>query len=215
MFKFYLLYLIIFFGIIESQAQINSTYERSNTLGNDHLEIAGSYSHYDFSSEGSGSVGAYNNYGGRFGVGLTDDVDIKIRYERFLSAQTGDEAADYLSIFPKFEIWNDEISVIIPLSSYFDESVFSSVARYSIAPEFIGTHPFSKKVDVTGNFKLDYFFPKNNLEDELLFGFKLGFGLSSDLEKWSLRPEAGLLIDSNDSGQLWSYGLALQFRFDY
>jgi hypothetical protein len=192
---------------------VNMTQDRAKTLGKNHLEVNASYSRYAQTDNNYSNL-TNNNYGGRIGYGLSDKVDLKARYERLVSTTEGGGAANYLSLISKIGLKKDQISLLIPLSAYFDQAVFESGSRYTIAPEGIFTNTMSNHVDVTAMFKTEYVFAAQDRGDDWFFGFKLGFGFSTDLDKWSIRPEGGLMVNPDDSGQIWSYGIGLIYVFD-
>jgi hypothetical protein len=193
---------------------INMTQDRAKTLGKNNLEAAGSYTQYSTKGDNSTSV-SNNNYGARFGYGLSDNVDLKIRYERLVSASEYGGAGNYLSIFPKVNLVKEKLSLIVPVSSYFDTFIFDEGSRYSIAPEFLGTLTFGKTADITGMVKGDYFFSSGSNNDDFYVGFKIGFGISSDLDQWAIRPEVGHMFSVNEKGQIWSYGVGVVYIFNF
>jgi hypothetical protein len=207
-----LLYPLFLFASYSCVTPINMTQDRAKTLGKNYLEVAGSYSKY--TDEDNNQVGN-NNYGGRIGFGVSPNVDIKARYERLVSTKENGGAANYLSVFPKINLLHQKISLLLPVSSYFGEAIFKDDSRYSIAPEVIGTYTFGSNADVSGMIKGDYFFSTEDRSDEFYWGFKIGFGLSSNLDKWAIRPEAGYMFNPNDPGQIWSFGVGLIYNFTF
>jgi len=190
------------------------TQDRAKTLGNKHFEVAGSYSQYVKATEKSSDI-TNNNYGGRIGFGVSNNVDIKARYERLVSATENGGAGNYLSLLPKISLWKDKIAIIVPVCSYFNDVIFDSDSRYTIAPEIIGTFTFGKNADITGTVKGDYAFARTNIESDFYYGFKLGMGVSSDLDKWALRPESGVLFNPGQAYTIWSYGVGLIYYFNF
>jgi len=190
---------------------INMTQDRAKTIGKNRLEVAGSYTKY--SDEENNQVGN-NNYGGRIGYGLSQDVDLKVRYERLVSTNENGGAGNYLSLLPKINLYQQKISLLVPVCSYFGDYIFDDDSRYSIAPEIIGTYSFGTNADISGMIKGDYFFPTEGKSHEFYWGFKVGFGVSSDLDKWAIRPEVGYMLNPNGPGQIWSYGVGLVYCFD-
>ncbi len=52
-----------------------------------------------------------------------------------------------------------------------------------------------------------------DLGAQLLWGLNLGIGISTDLDKWSFRPEIGFMknIYKDAEGTMWNFGLAVSY----
>ena len=44
-----------------------------------------------------------------------------------------------------------------------------------------------------------------------LMAFNIGLGLSPDLERYAIRPEAGLLIDPGEGSYYWHFSVGFSF----
>ena len=215
----YLLLLTVpeFFLSCTLVAPVTNQYEKAATLKKGNTELMGHFTAYGGSGNGE-SEAINNNFGFRFGYGLSDKVDLKFRYERLVpSDNIDDEArgANYFSLIPKFSLVPDKFSLLVPISHYsakrndvvngeddFDYS-FSSAA-----PHLIYTFTGAKnKTDFSLGLKADILFTGD--VGSVLLGATAGAGLSSDLNKWAIRPEVGIL--SIGGGAFLSYGVGLQF----
>lgn len=182
-------------------APINTTYESARMLGKGEIEVTGNYSHYSASSEGE-SDAVNNNFGVRLGYGINNKINLKLRYEGLISTYEDADMVNYLDIAPKFQIIEGKIAATLPLGLYFtgDDS------KFVISPKFMFTYPANDKFEVTLATKADIF-PED--ESNVYLGFNLGLGISSDLNRWAIRPEAGLMIDPNESGVYWAFGVGI------
>ena len=72
---------LILFFFSSCVVPVNTSFERAATLGKGNFEAGGSFSHYTGFSEGESSS-LHDNLGLRAGYGISDKVDLKIRYER-------------------------------------------------------------------------------------------------------------------------------------
>ena len=209
----------LFLASCISVAPVHSTYEKASTLGKGGVELAGHYTHYSAGSEGT-SQGVNNNIGFRAGLGLTNNVDLKVRYEKLIPVekpQNGTFNANYFSVIPKFGINLGKLAVFVPLSLYhFSASenggMSTSSNSYSVAPHIIGTFTAkSNQVDFSPSANLEYIVNSGEgSENDFLIGFNIGAGFSSDLRKWAIRPELGYLFKPGESGHIWNFGVGLQ-----
>src|SRR5687768_10798215 len=196
-------------------APVTNQYEKAATLKRGNIELAGNFTAYTIAGYG-GTNSVNNNYGFRAGYGLSDKVDIKLRYERLKPSGTiedSPESVRYFSIIPKIALVPNKLSLLIPISYY--SSDVEKTADYgvydfnSIAPQIIYTITNKKNTaDLSFGLKADCLFAEGG--GGVLFGATIGGGFSSDLEKWAIRPEVGLLSFGGGASFL-SYGVGLQF----
>ena len=200
-------------------APVNNQYEKAATLQKGNMELSGSYSSYS----ASGSENTNRNFGGRFGYGVTDKFDLKLRYERLMPTDglKGTDVFDegqikrvnYFAIIPKFSLVPQTLSLLVPISHYgFKEEVDGKENKgvlNSIAPQILYTTTNKKnRTDFSVGFKADCLFNDEGGAGVLL-GTTLGAGFSSDLDKWAIRPEVGALFIAG--GAFVSYGVGVQF----
>ena len=70
------------------------------------------------------------------------------------------------------------------------------------------TYRGSEKFETTLASKMDFYFEE---DAESTLGFNFGFGLSKDLNKWAIRPEAGYLFNPGEEGGYWSFGIGFNY----
>jgi hypothetical protein len=197
---------------------IINQYEKAGTLKKGNYEILGSFTGYSVAGEG-GSASINNNFGFRAGYGISDKVDIKLRYERLKPSTDMDyensNSVDYFSLIPKFSLIPDKLSLLVPLSRYAakaekdpqGEEIEEAYSFNSISPQLIYTFTNARNtIDLTPGVKMDFLFAGDG--GGVLFGATLGAGFSNDLDKWAIRPEVGVL--SMGPAAFVSYGIALQ-----
>lgn len=198
-----------------SVAPVNNHFEKAGTLKKGNVELAGHYTTYSARVEGE-SEAANDNLGFRFGYGVSDNFDLKLRYERLMPAYVSEEfnGANYISIVPKVSLKKNAISFLLPLSYYFykitDENAITTKEHvYSIAPQFLFTHTNKlNRIDLTGGVKGDFVF---NGGSDFLLGATIGAGFSKDLDKWAIRPEFGFQFFPGDEGSYLNLGLGFQY----
>lgn len=196
----------------EAQGLVNVSFESAKRLGQGRFDIKPVFTHYSYSYKGqTESVG--NHYGAIFGVGISQNFDLKARYERAVSTETeyGRSHSDYFSLIPKVG-FTKNVSFLVPFSLYTSSHYGETWNLYSIAPSLLATLPvLPNKADVSASIKGDILFGEG--ESEGMLGFTLGAGISNDLNFWAIRPEVGYMIHPGDDGGQWSWGLSLQLLF--
>ncbi len=180
---------------------INSSYESARMLEKGGTEFMGHYTHYSFSDNGE-SDAINNNFGIRIGYGITDKVDVKLRYIRLVPVEEGASGINYIDVAPKVGIVPDWFAAALPIGLYFAEDE----TEFVISPKLLFTYPAGKRFEATLATKADIF-PED--DGNVYLGLNLGLGLSQNLDKWALRPELGLMVDPGESGLAFSFGIGL------
>jgi hypothetical protein len=200
---------------------VNQSYEKAGTVGKGNIEAAGSLSLYSTSQ-----IGLNTNPGLRIGYGVSENVDLKLRYEfiaskgNVVSSQGNtNKKADYFSIIPKFNLIKKKFSILTPFSIYnYDITLDGKNQKYvgySFAPQLIATKTNAKNTnDISFSAKGDYMWNKQpGVEDAFNVGLNLGGGISKDLDKWAIRPEIGYMFRKAGEHNVFSYGIAYTYIF--
>jgi hypothetical protein len=183
-------------------APVNLVYEDARMLGKGEVELLGSYSRYAGQVDDGGLL-LYNfNLGIQAGLGLAEVWDLKLDYEHLRLTTAYDVAntrlvrwdetspMHYLEIENKISLYRDHVALGIPLGYYLllaDEEEVEGM--FILDPRVYLTYT-NPKHTISVNLV-----PKIHLwleKDPFLFpGISLGLGLSTDLDKWVVRPEVG------------------------
>ncbi|HEU4472189.1 MAG TPA: hypothetical protein VFR58_13950 [Flavisolibacter sp.] len=197
-----------------SLVPVNNHFERAATLGKGNAEVSGQVSRYRVSAYGRNDL-TNSNYGLQAGYGITDNFDLKLRYEQIEVAHQhvrGLQRGRYFSLIPKLSLAPDRLAAFMPVSVYdltyrFDERR-SKRTMASIAPHLIYTQPvWRNHVDLSLGFNADLVMSRG--ATSLFIGSQLGAGFSTDLKRWALRPE--IAYNTNADARLWNYGLSFQW----
>jgi len=217
------LFIIMFLFLAGCFAPVNLTFDSAKTLEKGQIELQGAYSRYSFETD----TLLNQNYGFTLGYGISDKYTMKFRYE-FISPTISfesifdDETFDflnsihYLEINSKISLVDDALSLSLPMGVYF-YNMNNSLSPESSISTGLGWFSFDPRLYLT-------FFRKSNIFEltvipkaHILFGswgaaafpgISLGFGLSSDLDRWAIRPELGF------DGYL-SYGIGMNYYFNF
>lgn len=203
--KILLLLAIISILLTGCFAPVNLTFESAKTLNKGEIDVQGNYSSYYEPWQNSSMPGFFNtnnNFGTKVGYGINDRYTIKFRYEHFailtsydfelfdLSGLSDHISVNYFEIENKFKFKHANIAFGAPIGYYsFWVDNKATNGAFSIDPRVYFTFFGS-----SSKFELN-FIPKAHilLIDGMIFqpGVCLGFGFSSDLKKWAIRPEVG------------------------
>lgn len=183
-------------------APINSVYEDACMLNKGQVELQGNASLYSFpfaslEAEDISFITNYN-FGGMAGFGVSDKVNLRLRYE-YLYWRWWNE--DFLDIFgdststvagwhyaeasAKFGLIPDRLAISTPVGVY----LVGGKQLYVFDPRLIYTFRPNDNFSLSVAPKAHIFFGGGGVF--AMPGISLGFGLSSDLNKWAIRPEVG------------------------
>jgi hypothetical protein len=189
-------------------APVNLSYDSAKTLNKGQIEVQGMYSKYDVTNDTLSTALINQNYGISFGYGFTDKYTVKARYEYIDPTITfqkvfgdisdefnGMNSMSYFEINNKLMLIKNTLSLSLPLGAYFYNSKVIDARNGGM-----GWLSFDPRVYLT-------FFRSTNIFElslipklHVLFGtfggyvtpgISLGIGLSSNLDRWSIRPEIG------------------------
>ncbi len=182
-------------------APVNLSYDNGKTIPKGNLEILGSYSDYN-TGEG---LNWSSNYGARICYGITDNYNLKFRYERinmdylledvvkipdFLDDYFKDRInydLNYFEIENKLKLRHANVSFGLPLSYYSYPEIHNGYFEFDpriYLTLFRGTNI----VELNLVPKCHFVFVQNFYA---MPGISVGLGLSNNLDRWAIRPEIG------------------------
>jgi len=189
------------------------------------ISLYGAGTYYSFSN-GSGTLGYIP--GMKLGIGLGGNFDLKLAYGRgFYSNPFNNKLEDskqnQVSIMPKYSFLKGHLAFSLPLAVIFYNFKTGSETKlytyYLVAPRFTGSFHYKQYVEVNISPAFDFFIPGQGGDMSYLVGGNLGFGFSSNLERWSVRPEGyvNYLIPAKTvtGGLYYGWGLAFTFNIDF
>ena len=177
------------------------------------FEIAGHYSavslHLDMGDddqEGGGDGRIQDNIGVQLAYGLTEAMNLRFRYEYI---DVGDSliTAHAVGFGPKFSLAEDVIALYVPIGFALGEDI-KTEDTWQLHPTIIVTSTHGGVLELNASVKYILTFAKGR--DDLM-AFNIGLGLSPDLERYAIRPEAGLLIDPGEGSYYWHFSVGFSF----
>jgi hypothetical protein len=189
-------------------APLNLTYDSAKTLDKGQMEIKGSYSRYYVNNDSLSTSLINQNYGISIGYGITDRYTMKLKYEfmdptitfqkvfgEINSDFDGMNSMSYFEVDNKLMFVKNMISISLPAGVYFYNTKVLDQARggmgwFSFDPRLYLTFFRSTKVfELSVIPKLHCLF--GTFGGYVNPGISVGLGFSSNLDKWSIRPEFG------------------------
>jgi len=158
---------------------------------------------------GSSSEKIADEYGILAGVGVANQVEIQLRYDRIQLTGDGEDGYNFTSLGPKFSLANQRFAFLMPVGMYYGTDIDAG-ETFQIHPGVIGTIPFQQVAEVSLAGRL-IFAPSGSVDEWAVLN--LNVGLSNDTSRWALIPEVGVSwnLSQDDQDPLVNYGLALAF----
>jgi hypothetical protein len=183
-----------------------ATLQSARTVPPGHVELTPSYSAvtatYDGETEKIEDV-----YGLQCAVGIAPGFEFRFAYA-LLSLDHG-SAVNVLGFGPKFAVVPDHMAVYMPAGFAFSNDFgedFDSMETWELQPTLLWTGRLHQYVEINPSTK--FILPLSNGSTPLV-AFNLGFGLSSNLDLWAMRPEIGFLVNPAGEGYKTSYSIGL------
>lgn len=177
-------------------APVFSELQSAKLVGPGNVEASPSFSTVSYISEDNREH-AQNHFGIQAGLGIFNRLDFRLRYEG-LSVDEGSDESYWVNVFgfgPKFSVVKNWVAVYVPVGSAFGGGEKVS-DNWQFHPTLLLTLPLNKFIEFNPSAKILIPFKK---EQATKYAFNLGLGLSTNLEKWALRPEIGFLYDAGTS----------------
>ena len=183
-----------------------ATLQSARTVPPGHVELTPSYSAvtatYDGETEKIEDV-----YGVQVAVGIAPDFEFRFAYA-LVNLDHG-STVNALGFGPKFTVVPDHMACYMLAGFAFSDDFgedFGPMNTWELQPTLLWTGQLNKYFEINPSTK--FILPLSNGSTPLV-AFNLGFGLSSNLDLWALRPEIGLLLNPAGEGYNTSYSIGL------
>ena len=154
------------------------------------------------------------------GLGVSKKLEARLRYELinysvdfsdtddpFFSPESETLNIHSLAMGMKYSLIEDRLSVYLPVGFGFGSDAGDVSQTLQAQPTLLFTHRFADFVEVTPSVKYLWLFDNDDF-----YGFNLGAGLSTDLDKWAIRPEFGYFNNSSVGGYFWHFSVGFSWR---
>lgn len=180
--------------LTQSCAPVFSELQSARMAGEGRVEMTPHFSSTSVAEDGD-SDGVQNHFGLQLAVGASPKIDLRFRYENVWIK--GDGIFDGVSLLgfgPKFSLIADRLALYTPIGTAIGEGITDS---WQFQPTVFFTQPvLPNKIDFTIAPKYVIPFCKDCNQ---YFAFNTSVAISSDLSRWALRPEFGMLFAEDNS----------------
>ena len=207
----YKIYILIIMLLISMNcAPITSDMQSAKTAGQGGIEMTMNVGSLEMDSddemvESEGSV--QDNFGISFAYGITDNIDVRARFESIeIPSVEGEEVEmpsySLMSFGIKYGIIEDRLAFYLPYSSYNTDEAGTDPANL-IAPTLLYTTTVGNAFELTPSVK--YLLPLGDIAEDNDPGlaYNLGFGYQL-FGKFTLRGEWGQYIPGGDGETIFS-----------
>jgi len=215
-----ILFISFFSIIIFDCAPITSEMQSAKTLGQSGMEISLNSGKISMQSESSdeemdldidGEV--QSNLGASFAYGITENIDLRARYENIeTTAMPSEVAFSMLSFGVKYGILEDQLALYVPYTIYSSDDDSTDAAKV-ISPALLYTHTFKDNYELTPS--VQYILPVGDTADDndpgLAYNLSFGYHIN---DKFTLRGEWGQFIpsESEDDAKFSHTTFGLTYR---
>ena len=175
--------------------------------GKGRTEITPSFSSVGYSAQGESET-LQREYTVQLATGVSESTDLRVRYTRVAPppGSGGEGGINILAAGPKFAIKPGRVAVAIPVGLAFGNGIEVG-ETIQVHPALFITAADSRDFEVNLSGKALLPVSGGNIG----LAANLGLGLSTNLDRWALRPEVGVLKYTGDEGYVRqaSIGLSL------
>ncbi|KAA3606333.1 MAG: hypothetical protein DWQ06_02495 [Calditrichaeota bacterium] len=188
-------------NFMSSCAPTFSELQSARTIEKGKLEITPSYSSVDYEGDS-----IQDHYGIQTAIGIGGRADFRVRFEQISVEGTEELDVSVLGFGPKIEILEGKTAVYFPVGFAFGDDIRTSKS-WQFHPTFLATIPISNNFEINPSGK--FLIPLNQDDSDILVAFNLGLGISSNLQKYAIRPEIGFLINPGEDGYYKHFSVGL------
>jgi hypothetical protein len=198
--------LLLAFLLLTGCAPVFSEVQGARLVGKGNIETTASFSSVDWSDDGE-SEHIQNHVGLQAAYGVSDRADLRFRFERIIVDTNGGDSfgVNVLGFGPKLELAKDRAALYLPVGFAFGEEIDEVSETLEFHPTLLFSIPGGKNFELNPSVKA--LVPTN--DRDLLVAVNLGAGLSTDLQRWVLRPEFGFLFNPGEEGHYRQFSLGL------
>jgi hypothetical protein len=210
---------------------VMSRYDSARTIGKGKMELSGGYSRYEpRADESRFQADSYASIGGRFGYGISEQVDGKLRFEHLLIDEEIGVDINYLELSGKIRLTDITSPVqfattqsldgyfvdtpdgptqmavsysLVNTISYQADQVFEAALSTQLR-YFLDLDPELFDLDF-GNVDFSVYENLNRVLLEAGLDVELNLGFSTDFDRWAVRPFAGMGIGYVEPGEVGIY----------
>jgi hypothetical protein len=179
--------------------------------GKGKVEVTPSFTSVAASQSGA-SEAVQREYGFMLAAGTSDHLDWRFRYIRVAApgGSGGEGSFNVLGIGPKFGITPNRVAIGLPIGFAFGDGIDNVGDTFQCHPTLFVTLPAGRCFEVNVSGKA-LFWIGGGLEF-IGYAGNIGLGISTDLDRWAIRPEFGVQFHPGDGGYLRQASLGLSWN---
>lgn len=190
-----------------SCAPLSSDLQSARMVGKKRVEITPGHSTVQFAEEKpqqhekkSSQESSGRLVGLQVAYGLSDKVDLRLRVEHF---EYREFTANVFSIGPKIRLVKDRVALYLPVW-------FVDFKPVQLQPTVLLTFPLVKnKIEFNPSVKSLLSVGGYDPNTGIMFACNGGLGISTNLAKWALRPEYGVVYDVREKCRYMNFSIGL------
>ena len=201
--------IVVCIGSFFRCAPLASDLQSARLVGKKAVEITPGYSSVQFAKEEKSNgekdtkESSVKLTGLQVAYGLSDKTDLRLRIEHI---QFRGVTTDVFSIGPKMSLVKDRVALYLPIW-------FVNFTPAQFQPTLLLTFPVLKnRVEFNPSVKNIISVGGYDPNSSFLFACNLGFGISTNLSKWAIRPEYSLVYDVKEKCQYRSFSIGLSLN---
>jgi hypothetical protein len=195
--------LILMSLMFQNCVTVFSELQGARTVGEGNIELTPSFSSVSLTDEGETDK-IQNEIGVQAAFGISPSVDIRARYEYIWLPDSDGENISVVALGPKFSLLKDHISFYLPVGRALGEGTTES---WELHPTLLFSLALKKDI-IDLNLSPKYIISFCE-ECESLLAINMGLSISSDLNKWAIRPEFGLLYNPGETGHASQFSIGV------
>lgn len=196
--------------LFTSCAPTFSDLQSARTVGKNHIEATPLYSVSDY-HEDKASYKMQNHIGIQTAYGITSRLDLRARYE-YISQRDVTSPYHYsvIGFGPKFSLLENKIAFSLPIGCAFGNEIQTN---WQAHPTLLFTLPVTTaKMEIELTLAPKYMITFTE-DSEDYFAVNANAAFSTNLNRWAIRPEFGVLVNPGDPGFITHFSIALSVNF--
>lgn len=184
-----------------------SDLQSAKTVGKGKAEITPSFSAVYFDDDNNDTGHIQDHLGLQAALGMSEKVDLRLRFERITVDKDGEAPFNVLAFGPKIGITENTVALNLPVGFALREGTETS-DTWQFHPTLLLTLISGDTLEINTSAKA--LVPlKGSENSDTLIAFNLGMGVSTDIEKWAIRPELGILLNPGEDGRFMHFSVGL------
>ena len=182
-----------------------SDLQSAKLAGKGKSEVTPSFSSVHFSDDEQ-TGHAQDHFGVQAAIGVSDRADLRLRYERIVMEKDGEDPFNVFALGPKIGVIKDVLALNLPVGFALRDNIDVS-KTWQFHPTLLLMLLSGDLLELNTSAKA--LVPLNRDDSDVLIAFNVSPGISTDLEKWAIRPEVGLLLNPGEDGHYIHFSIGI------